>query len=172
MTTSAPKLVKWETRSNVWDFSRTMFQVWQVDGMEWVEEVTIPDRAYGNTSFDEAVQQGLEQLRARLPKPAPRKQTAYLSGPMTGMPDLNFPAFNAAAAKLRKDGLTIVNPAELNPDPTTPWAQCMRTDIKALCDCDAIMMLDGWEKSKGAHLELQLAHRLELDILFYRDWSL
>lgn len=89
----------------------------------------------------------------------------YLSGPMTGYPQLNFPAFNLAAARLRVHGLTVMNPAELCPDGGT-WAACMRADIRALCECDTIVMLPGWEKSNGAHLELQLAHRLEMDIQF------
>ena len=48
----------------------------------------------------------------------------YLSGPMTGLPDLNFPAFHAAADKLRSQGVQVVNPAEpdhraTRPGPTT-----------------------------------------------------
>ena len=88
----------------------------------------------------------------------------YLSGPMTGLPELNFPAFHAAAARLRGAGYTVVNPAEINPDSSMSWQQCMRADIKALCDCDALALLPGWMDSKGAHLELHLAHRLELRI--------
>lgn len=88
----------------------------------------------------------------------------YVSGPMTGLPGLNFAAFHEAAAKLRAAGYDVVNPAELNPDMTTPWAQCMRADIKALCDCDAVALLPGWEGSKGAHLEIHVAHRLELRV--------
>ncbi|MBT9158943.1 MAG: hypothetical protein DDT26_00192 [Dehalococcoidia bacterium] len=40
----------------------------------------------------------------------------YISGPMTGLHDLNFPAFRDAAAKLRAIGYEVVNPAELNPE--------------------------------------------------------
>ena len=89
----------------------------------------------------------------------------YLSGPMTGLPGLNFPAFNAAASALRAQGLEVVNPAELNPDPTMSWEACMRADIKALCDCDTIALLPGWERSKGAHLEVHIAHRLGLQVI-------
>lgn len=90
----------------------------------------------------------------------------YLSGPMTGLPDLNFPAFHEQAARLRKLGFGVVNPAEINPDASLSWEQCMRADIKALCDCDVIYLLPGWEGSKGAHLELHIAHRLGLDIKY------
>jgi hypothetical protein len=89
----------------------------------------------------------------------------YLSGPMTGLPDNNFPAFHAIAQALRDAGEDVVNPAEINPDASLSWEECMRADIKALCDCDAIYLLPGWEKSKGAHLELHVAHRLGLKVL-------
>jgi hypothetical protein len=93
-------------------------------------------------------------------------KTVYISGPMTGLPDLNFPAFHAAAQQLRGLGLNAVNPAEINPDNGMSWEACMRADIKALCDCDAIALLPGWERSKGAHLELHIAHRLNLDVVY------
>lgn len=89
----------------------------------------------------------------------------YIAGPMTGYPDLNFPAFNKEAAKLRKKGYTVINPAEVNPDVTMAWAECMRKDIAELVQCDAIKLLKGWENSKGATLEHHIAERLELKIM-------
>lgn len=44
--------------------------------------------------------------------PATSKQTAYLAGPMRGIPEYNFPAFYAAAAALRAHGLNVWSPAE------------------------------------------------------------
>jgi hypothetical protein len=93
----------------------------------------------------------------------------YLSGPMTGIPEFNHPAFHTAAAELRAKGLEVINPAELNPDLSQPWETCIRTDIKALCDCDAIALMPGWETSRGAHLELHIAHRIGMGILYVSD---
>ena len=99
----------------------------------------------------------------------------YISGPMTGYPENNFPAFHAHAALLREQGHEVVNPAEINvglvePAHGTPewqafYQACLRADIRALCDCDAISLLPGWENSNGAHLELHIAHRLGLEVL-------
>ena len=89
----------------------------------------------------------------------------YISGAMTGQPDLNFPLFNREATRLRSMGYEVVNPAELNPDPNTPWHQCMRTDLKALLDCDAIAMVGNWMDSQGAHLEIHIAHRVGIKVL-------
>ena len=93
----------------------------------------------------------------------------YLSGPMTGLPELNFPAFNAEADRLRALGFEVVNPADLNPEPGTGWHECMRNDLKALLDCDALALLDGWQRSAGAHLEMHVAHRVGMEIVIAKE---
>lgn len=89
----------------------------------------------------------------------------YVAGPMTGLPDLNFPAFHAEAARLRALGHTVINPAEINPDKGMKWEDCMRTDIAALVTCSAISLLPGWQNSKGATLEAHIAERLGLEMI-------
>lgn len=89
----------------------------------------------------------------------------YVSGPMTGLPELNFPAFHAAAKMLREQGHQVRNPAEVGEEPGLQWEDYMRKDLRLLCDCTAIYLLPGWEKSKGAHLELHIAHRLGLEVM-------
>lgn len=92
----------------------------------------------------------------------------YLSGPMTGQPDLNFLAFHAMAARLRAVGHAVVNPAELD-HPTKEWNECLRRDIVALMDCYAVATLPGWEHSKGARLEVIIADRLGMDVVSAQD---
>lgn len=95
--------------------------------------------------------------------------TLYISGPMSGLPEHNFPAFNAEAARLRALGYSVINPAEISLDGDASWHQYLRKDLKALCDCDALVLLPGWEQSQGAHLELHVAHRLGLGILMAKE---
>lgn len=92
----------------------------------------------------------------------------YLSGPMTNMLDLNFPLFHTTAASLREAGHTVINPAELNPDPGT-WSECMRRDIKALMDCDTVATLPGWQDSRGASLEVHIGKALGMRIVNAHD---
>ena len=92
------------------------------------------------------------------------KKRIYIAGKMTGLPDLNFPAFHAEAARLRAAGHDAVNPAEINADPSAEWHVCMRADIAQLVTCDAIHMLPGWESSRGATLEHHIATALGLTI--------
>ena len=89
----------------------------------------------------------------------------YIAGPMTGHPDLNFPAFHGKAAELRAMGHEAVNPAEINSDPQAEWATCMRSDIRELVTCEAIYLLPGWEKSRGATLEWTIATELGMLVL-------
>jgi hypothetical protein len=85
---------------------------------------------------------------------------------MTGHPDLNFPAFNAEAVRLRGLGFEVCNPAEINVDPSSGWVTCMRKDIAELVTCDALALLPGWGKSRGATLEHHIAVALEMPVLF------
>ena len=57
----------------------------------------------------------------------------YLAGPMSGIPELNFPAFHRETAHFRAQGHEVVNPAEINSDPAAEWNACMRADIPQLC---------------------------------------
>jgi hypothetical protein len=95
--------------------------------------------------------------------PVPSRIRVYLSGPMTGIEDNNFPAFRRWAAKLRADGFDVVSPAEIQEAGT--WELCLRADLRELCTCDAIALMPGWEGSKGAHLELHVAHRLGMNVM-------
>jgi len=90
----------------------------------------------------------------------------YIAGPMTGLPDLNFPAFHAEAARLRALGYEVSNPAEINPDPTAGWEACMRADIAELVKCDGVALLPGWERSRGASLEAHIAHSLDMRLVY------
>lgn len=87
----------------------------------------------------------------------------YLSGPMSGIADNNFPAFNDWASKLRAQGYDVVSPAEIQE--AGSWELCLRADLRELCTCDAIALMPGWENSKGANLELHVAHRLGMAVM-------
>ena len=92
----------------------------------------------------------------------------YLSGPMSGMPGLNFPTFHRMTASLRASGHTVTNPAEINPDGGT-WNDCMRRDIAALMDCDTVATLPGWEHSRGASLEVHIGKELGMNVVNAHD---
>lgn len=104
-------------------------------------------------------------------------RTAYVAGPMRGIPLYNFPAFHEAAARYRAAGFHIFNPAQMdeeagvfgNTDPLPPgfMRDAMRRDLLAIIDhCDTIILLKGWEKSSGVKAELALANVLGLTVIY------
>lgn len=82
----------------------------------------------------------------------------YISGPMTGYPEFNYPAFATAEAKLVAAGHDPLNPAR-HPKCET-WADYLRLDLADVLVADAIALLPGWEASRGARLEVHVAHAL------------
>jgi len=82
---------------------------------------------------------------------------AYLSGPMRGKKDYKK-AFNEAAEKLKKGGVTVINPAGMESVAgDLPYEAMMKLDLAMLAQADTIVMLSGWEKSLGANRELGFA---------------
>lgn len=89
----------------------------------------------------------------------------YLSGPMSGLPQHNVPAFNAATKLLRKKGFRVINPAELDKkEHCRTWEACLRRDIRELSYCTDIATLPGWTKSRGAKLEVHIGKALSYEI--------
>lgn len=109
----------------------------------------------------------------------------YVAGPMSTIPKFNFPAFHDAAERLRRAGYNVVNPAELDseiersaaessPDgaftaSVKTWKECLRRDVAIVLDpnCVGVVLLDGWENSKGARMETYNAAALELPLYRY-----
>lgn len=88
----------------------------------------------------------------------------YLAGPITGIKNDNKPAFEDAERKLIKHQYIVVNPHKLDHsgNPEGAWHEYMKVSISAMLQCDAVVLLDGWEKSEGAQLEVKLATSLNM----------
>lgn len=114
----------------------------------------------------------------------------YLGGPMTGIPQFNFPEFRRVAGVLRDRGYNIVSPAELD-DPETEAAALASTDgapgsghtgnkayedflgrdliIVAVPTCVGMICLPGWERSRGARGESWVTAFLKKPIYEYTE---
>ena len=111
----------------------------------------------------------------------------YLAGPMRGRPFFNFPAFFAAAAKLRADGHEVFNPAEYDNEKAGTdistgnesgdedmaaarfgydRRKSLEADLAWICrEADAIALLPGWGESLGALAEYWAARACDLEII-------
>jgi hypothetical protein len=112
----------------------------------------------------------------------------YLSGPMSFMPEFNFPAFHDAADFLKEQGHEVFNPAERDVErygedfsknnPTGnpslvperygfSLRDALAEDLDWICrNADAIALLPGWEQSKGARAEHATAYALNLQFIY------
>ena len=92
----------------------------------------------------------------------------YLSGPMTGVENFNHDLFNKVAAEFRMVGFEVCSPSEFfDGDKTREREEYMREAFKYLLEADTVVILPGWEKSKGARIEIMVAQELGLNIVEY-----
>lgn len=99
-----------------------------------------------------------------------KPQRIYISGPMTGLPDFNKPAFHGVAAALRGAGFDVCNPAENGIPDWAPWTAHMRADIVGLMACQGLCYLPSWADSRGAKIEINLATELEITVAPLEFW--
>lgn len=113
----------------------------------------------------------------------------YIAGPMSGIPQFNIPAFDAAAASLRSQGHDVTNPADedspavraaglasttgnladLAPTGET-WGDLLARDVKIVADrVDGVVLLPGWENSRGARLEAFVAVQCKKPVYLYQQ---
>ena len=94
----------------------------------------------------------------------------YISGPISGLPDGNRPAFAEMAVTWRSKGWEVVNPHDLfTADAEESWEGYMRKDLAALLTCTHIVMLPGWEHSRGARLERTVANAVGILMMLPSD---
>lgn len=98
----------------------------------------------------------------------------YIAGPMTGLPEFNYPAFYKAEEQLGAAGYEIENPArnELKDRPLGEpmWLSFMRMSLVQISTVDGMALLDGWASSSGATLEAHIGRGLKLPVLYLDDW--
>lgn len=95
------------------------------------------------------------------------KKKTYISGPITGIAyEDAVAAFSAAEKRLNRAGITdVVNPVTLCPqDEGKRWEDYMSRCLAEIPYCGSIYMLRGWERSRGARVELATARELGLGI--------
>jgi hypothetical protein len=121
------------------------------------------------------------------------KKKVYIAGPMRSnahksYENYNFDAFDIAEHQLRELGMIPISPASMDRlfegyglypplEETTgnkvydqhSLLRFISRDLNAIGYCDAIYMLQGWEDSKGARVELALAQFLQLEIIYEVD---
>lgn len=112
----------------------------------------------------------------------------YIAGPMSGIPEFNFPAFYEAEEFWTECGYEVFNPAKKEeeqkikdndpasfatgtPGKGTPFRELYKWDLDRVLESTAIYMLKGWQYSPGACGEHAVAvalkrHDPEYEIIY------
>lgn len=103
----------------------------------------------------------------------------YICGPMSNYPNFNFPAFDATRDMLKAQhpDWVVISPSDMDrlfdgfngigniPNGLT-HKTAMHRDLPVVIDCDAIFLLHGWSRSKGAKAEVATAIACGLEIMY------
>ena len=99
-------------------------------------------------------------------------EVIYISGPMTGYPNFNREAFVRAEMCLIGKGKEVVSPSLVEQDDEGmtwkplqgKWEYYLKIALIKMLHCNTIVMLPGWQDSKGARVERYLAETLGFKI--------
>lgn len=96
----------------------------------------------------------------------------YLSGKMSGLPNLGYDIFDQNRDFLIENGWDVISPADIDREigidtsitfTEEQYHETIKRDYAALLTCDAIAFLNNWTESRGAKLESDFANVLKLD---------
>lgn len=91
------------------------------------------------------------------------KKKIYIAGKVTGEPfHKTVLKFANAKRKIEALGFEAVNPIDVVNDVNADWQEAMKICIKALIDCDGVMLLPDYINSRGATIERDLAKGIEI----------
>ena len=95
-------------------------------------------------------------------------KNVYISGPMTGIKNLNREAFEKAERLLRESGHFPINPHHFPEQKSYEEYLLLDTEVIAM-SAEAIALLPGWETSPGSKKELKTALDLGLEIMLLKE---
>jgi Domain of unknown function (DUF4406) len=94
------------------------------------------------------------------------KKTAYISGKITGEPNLNKYKFEHAEAKVIQMGHNAINPHKLDHSENVfnKWYMYMRVCLAILPTCNLVVALDDYKHSRGAVIETWSAEWMAIPV--------
>lgn len=109
-------------------------------------------------------------IKVFMPEGFDYKLTYYVSGPMQGYLENNFPAFARITEALREAGILCLSPHEIEHGDYIAWQAFLRRDIYEMTrKCQGIILIKGWPQSQGAGLESNIAIRLNYPTYYFHE---
>lgn len=90
----------------------------------------------------------------------------YISVPITGHDETEVREHvEYVKTSLVSAGHSVVNPFDIAPCEKPTYADYLCADLRALADCDAIFLCNGWQFSRGCRIERTFADEFGLQIM-------
>lgn len=123
---------------------------------------------------------GDPQMLPAHPGPDFDGKAVFISGPMTGYEDYNRDAFDLAEMEINARGaIDVYNPARFADDGSLPHEHYMAKTLHDLTEFfegrpnrpyyDAVVLLEGWERSEGAKAEKAVAEVCGIAVYEWAD---
>lgn len=97
----------------------------------------------------------------------------YISAPISGgEPEERRKFFAGVAREAAERGWQPINPMDNGLDTEAPWRQHMRKGIRMMLECDAIILMSGWQFSRGCRLEEIVAREIGLEVIDHEKWGM
>ena len=97
-------------------------------------------------------------------------ETLYVAGPMSGYPEFNYPAFREVGQHLAGRGYQVLNPIDCGVPEGSPWETYMRATLTMMLAASGVATLPDWRESRGAAIEVALAHQLGMPVRPWNNW--
>lgn len=97
--------------------------------------------------------------------------TIYISLPITGQEQKAREKADLTKAMLSRAGHKVITPFEVYAGKNPVYKDYICCDLRALLDCDAIYLCEGWQFSQGCQLEAEAARIYKLQIMYERQPS-
>lgn len=95
--------------------------------------------------------------------------TIYISLPITGQEQEAREKADLTKAMLSRAGHKVISPFDIYAGAKPKWEDHICCDLRALMDCDAVYLCEGWQFSRGCRIEAKVAQELNLQILYERQ---
>lgn len=90
----------------------------------------------------------------------------YISLPISGKEKTAREKADIIKAALSRAGHTPVNPFDIYAGDKPGYADYLCSDLRALADCDAIFLCEGWQFSRGCRIERMFAEEFSKQIMY------
>lgn len=104
-------------------------------------------------------------------------KSIYIAGPITGMENNNREAFEKAEEFFLSKGKIVCNPHKIVPycliekymnNEKKLWVEAVKICVRSVTRQDAVFVLEGWNSSRGATVEIFTAQTLNIPVFYYK----